>query len=168
MLVDLLGVGREFIPHYMVLGMAGYFVAVVRAPITGAVLILEMTGNFDHLLALVLVSVIAYYITDLLGLEPIYEILYERMAKDVEVDKVEESKKTIISIPVSGESELDGKKISEVKWAEDVLVVAIVRSEHEFIPKGNTVIKAGDMLTILLPEKKVHFMKEELYKMGTN
>ena len=167
-LVDLLGVGREFIPHYMVLGMAGYFVAVVRAPITGAVLILEMTGNFDHLLALVLVSVIAYYITDLLGLEPIYEILYERMAKDVEVNKVEESKKTIISIPVSGESELDGKKISDIKWAEDVLVVAIVRSEHEFIPKGNTVIEAGDVLTILLPERKVHFMKEELYKMGTN
>lgn len=167
-LVDLLGVGREFIPHYMVLGMAGYFVAVVRAPITGAVLILEMTGNFDHLLALVLVSVIAYYITDILGLEPIYEILYERMAKDVEVNKVEESKKTIISIPVSGESELDGKKISDIKWAEDVLVVAIVRSEHEFIPKGNTVIEAGDVLTILLPERKVHFMKEELYKMGTN
>lgn len=166
-LVELLGVGREFIPHYMVLGMAGYFVAVVRAPITGAVLILEMTGNFDHLLALVLVSVIAYYVTDLLGLEPIYEILYERMNKDVKVDKLEESKKTVINIPVTGESELDGKKISEIKWAEDVLVVAIARSEHEFIPKGNTVIEAGDILTILLPEKKVHFMKEELYKMGT-
>lgn len=166
-LVDMLGVGTEFIPHYMVLGMAGYFVAVVRAPITGAVLILEMTGNFDHLLALVTVSVVAYYITDLLGLEPIYEILYERMAKDVPDEKIEDSKKTIINVPVTGESELDGKKISEIKWAEDVLVVAIIRNEHEIIPKGNTVISAGDSLTILLPEKKVHFMKEILYKMGT-
>lgn len=44
----------------MVLGMVGYFVSVVRAPITGAVLILEMTGSFDHLLALVTVSVVAF------------------------------------------------------------------------------------------------------------
>ena len=47
------------------------------------------------------------------------------------------------------------------------MVVAIVRNEKEIIPKGNTVITAGDTLTILLPEKKVHFMKETLYKMGT-
>lgn len=167
LLVNILGVGPEFIPHYMVLGMAGYFVAVVRAPITGAVLILEMTGNFDHLLALVTVSVIAYYITDLLGLEPIYEILYEKMAKDVPSEKVEPSKKTIITVPVTGESELDGKRICEIKWAEDILVVAIIRNEHEIIPKGNTKIEAGDRITILLPEKKVHIMKESLYKLGT-
>ena len=167
LLIDIFGVGAEFVPHYMVLGMAGYFVAVVRAPITGAVLILEMTGNFDHLLALVTVSVVAYYITDLLGLEPIYEILYARMAKDVPDEKIENSKKTIITVPVTGESELDGKKISEIDWAEDVLVVAITRNEHEIIPKGNTKIEAGDRITILLPEVKVHIMKENLYKLGT-
>ena len=165
--MNILGVGPEYIPHYMVLGMAGYFVAVVRAPITGAVLILEMTGNFDHLLALVTVSVVAYYITDLMGLEPIYEILYERMAKDTPDEKLEDSKKTIIGVPVTGESELDGKRICEIKWAEDVLVVAIIRNEREIIPKGNTKIEAGDRLTILLPEKKVHIMKESLYKLGT-
>ena len=54
-----------------------------------------MTGNFDHLLALVTVSVVAYYITDLMGLEPIYEILYERMAKDTPDEKLEDSKKLL-------------------------------------------------------------------------
>ena len=89
------------------------------------------------------------------------------MAKDVPSEKVEPSKKNIITVPVTGESELDGKRICEIKWAEDILVVAIIRNEHEIIPKGNTKIEAGDRITILLPEKKVHIMKESLYKLGT-
>lgn len=167
-LIKYLGVGLDFVPHFMVLGMAGYFVAVVRAPITGAVLILEMTGNFDHLLALVTVSVVAYYVTELLGLEPIYEILFKRMPKDTPMKEEDSGKKTIITVPVMAESELDGKTISEIKWAEDVLVVAICRNEHEIIPKGNSVIESGDVLTLLLPEDKVYEMKELLYKQGGN
>ncbi|WP_294703501.1 ClC family H(+)/Cl(-) exchange transporter [uncultured Fusobacterium sp.] len=165
-LIKYLGIGMGFVPHFMVLGMAAYFVAVVRAPITGAVLILEMTGNFDHLLALVTVSVVAYYVTELLGLEPIYEILFSRMKKDVPVEDKSCKKKTIITVPVAAESELDNKKISEINWEEDILVVAITRGEHEIIPKGNTVIKSGDLLTFLLPESKVFKMKELLYKKG--
>lgn len=167
-LISSFGVGVDFIPHMMVLGMAGYFVAVVRAPITGAVLILEMTGNFDHLLALVTVSVVAYYITELLGLEPIYEILFQRMAKDKPKEESSHERKTIITVPVAAESELDGKKICEVQWESDVLVVAITRNEHEFIPKGNSLIESGDQLTLLLPESKVFRMKELLYKQGGN
>ena len=40
---------NEIIVHFMILGMAAYFTAVVRAPITGITLILEMTGNFSYL-----------------------------------------------------------------------------------------------------------------------
>lgn len=167
-LIEYFNVGIGLVPHFMVLGMAGYFVAVVRAPITGAVLILEMTGNFDHLLALVTVSVVAYYVTELLGLEPIYEILFKRMAKDVPTVEENSDKKTVITIPVAAESELDGKKICEIKWESDVLVVAISRNEHEIIPKGNTRIESGDLLTLLLPESKVYEMKELLYKQGGN
>ena len=127
-----------------------------------------MTGNFDHLLALVTVSVVAYYITELLGLEPIYEILFKRMPKDVPMKEEDIGKKTIISVPVMAESELDGKMISQIKWAEDVLVVAISRNEHEIIPKGNSVIESGDVITLLLPEAKVYEMKELLYKQGGN
>ncbi len=165
-LIKYFDIGMGFVPHFMVLGMAGYFVAVVRAPITGAVLILEMTGNFDHLLALVTVSVVAYYVTELLGLEPIYEILFRRMAKDKPKEEEICKKKTIITVPVIAESELDGKRICEINWESDVLVVAIARNEHEIIPKGNTRIESGDLLTLLLPESKVYKMKELLYKQG--
>ena len=40
--------------------MAGYFTAIVRAPITGIILITEMTGSFSNLLSLSIVSIISY------------------------------------------------------------------------------------------------------------
>ena len=72
-------VPNEIIVHFMLLGMAAYFTAVVRAPITGITLILEMTGNFSYLYMLIIVCTITYIFTELLKMEPIYERLYFNM-----------------------------------------------------------------------------------------
>jgi chloride channel protein, CIC family len=61
-----------------VLGMAGYFSAIVRAPITGTILILEMTGAYDLLLPLMIVSIISYSIPEYFKDKPIYEALLQR------------------------------------------------------------------------------------------
>lgn len=58
-----------------VLGMAGYFSAIVRAPITGTILILEMTGAYDLLLPLMIVSIISYSIPEYFKDKPVYEAL---------------------------------------------------------------------------------------------
>ncbi|WP_297431817.1 ClC family H(+)/Cl(-) exchange transporter [uncultured Cetobacterium sp.] len=172
-LITTFNLHSDFVIHYMILGMAGFFVAVVRAPITGVILILEMTGSFDHLLAIATVSIVAYYITDILKLEPIYEILYERMPKkkiedDLEEDRHEHHEKTLICIPVSAESEFDEKLIRDVAWPKNTLVVAIRRGETEYIPKGSSKILAGDVLVLLLPEKQADKLNETLFKMGTS
>nr|WP_307775500.1 TrkA C-terminal domain-containing protein [uncultured Cetobacterium sp.] len=70
-------------------------------------------------------------------------------------------------MPVAAESEFDDKLIKEVEWPKDVLVVAIRRAEIEYIPKGSSRILAGDVLVILLPEKKAQELNEALFKMGT-
>ena len=54
---EFLGVNSIYIISFMALGMAGYFASVVKAPITGIVLIMEMTGSFNHLLSLSVVTV---------------------------------------------------------------------------------------------------------------
>jgi len=61
-----------------VLGMAGYFSAIVRAPVTGTILILEMTGAYDLLLPLMIVSIISYSIPEYFKDKPIYEALLKR------------------------------------------------------------------------------------------
>ncbi len=71
----------ELISHpgvFAVAGMAGIFAATVRAPLTGLMLALEMTSNFELLLPLIFTTVTASLITTQLGNQPIYTILLER------------------------------------------------------------------------------------------
>lgn len=156
--------GDDFTVHFVVLGMAAYFVSVVRAPITGAILILEMTGSFDLLLAIATVSIVAFYTTELLGQHPIYDILYDRMKKDDDKKDERNKNKTLIKVPIMPESELEGKTIAELYCPEGVLVISIERNETEIIPNGKVVILPGDVLVILLPEEKLSEIKENFLK----
>ena len=66
---------------FIIFGMAAFFAAVVKAPITGAILILELTGQFSHLVGLIVVSGAAFLVSDLCGGEPIFSALLERSQK---------------------------------------------------------------------------------------
>lgn len=55
--------------------MASYFTGVVQAPLTGIVLIIEMTGNYTLILPLFVACFSAQITADGLGVMPIYETL---------------------------------------------------------------------------------------------
>lgn len=59
-------------------GMAAFFAAVVRAPVTGIVLVTEMTGGFSMLLPMLAACLPAMVIPALMRNTPIYESLFER------------------------------------------------------------------------------------------
>jgi CIC family chloride channel protein len=63
---------------FAVVGMAAYFTAIVRAPLTGIVLMIEMTGDYALVLPLLVACLAAYGVAELLGDLPIYEALLER------------------------------------------------------------------------------------------
>lgn len=69
------------IVNFLILGMAAFFTAVVRAPVTGTVLILEMSGNLSHLGGLVIVCLIAQLACDLVRSRPVYDVLLYRQAR---------------------------------------------------------------------------------------
>ncbi|ACV28496.1 H(+)/Cl(-) exchange transporter ClcA [Anaerococcus prevotii] len=72
----------SFIFVFSILGMCGHFSAIVRAPITAIILVLEMTGGaFEYLLGISIVSLIAYSIAEICKSKPFYEHLYELMLK---------------------------------------------------------------------------------------
>jgi chloride channel protein, CIC family len=69
---------------FAIVGMAACFTAIVRCPITGVVLLLEMTGDWTLILPMMAASVTAYAIPELMGNCPIYDSLRardERMEK---------------------------------------------------------------------------------------
>jgi chloride channel protein, CIC family len=60
---------------FAVVGMAPFFTAVVRAPVTGIILVTEMTGCFTLLLPMLLACFAAMTVPTLLGDPPIYDSL---------------------------------------------------------------------------------------------
>jgi CIC family chloride channel protein len=63
---------------FAVVGMAAFFTGVVRAPLTGMVLITEMTGSFTMLLPMLGACFMAMLVPTMLGNAPIYDSLRER------------------------------------------------------------------------------------------
>jgi len=61
-----------------VIGMAAFFTAVVRAPITGIILVIEMTGGFTLFLPMLSACFTAMLVPTWLGNAPIYESLRDR------------------------------------------------------------------------------------------
>jgi CIC family chloride channel protein len=62
---------------FALVGMAAFFAGVVRAPVTGIVLVTEMTGNAGLLLPMLAACFGAMLVPALLGNAPIYDSLRE-------------------------------------------------------------------------------------------
>ena len=166
LLENLLGIDGKYIAAFVVLAMAGYFAAIVHAPVTGVVLITEMTGDFRSLLGLVMVSLIAFVISERLGTEPIYTQLMNRSSgKRYNVPK---QRKSIIDDIVYPGSIMDGKRIMDMGLPLGALIVSVIREEQEFIPDGHTILRGGDVIEVLLREEDLaeveHIIEEECKK----
>ena len=189
-LLGLAGFDQRYITAMVVVAMAGYFAAIVRAPVTGVILITEMTGDFTCLLPLVLASLIAYLIPEYFGVEPIYTQLLHRSRKGAGSSAnsaatvygrdwgalqlgmtsanrairrgkstagglVIRERKTVIDAEVHVGSYMDGKRVKEFGLPLGTLIVSVIRDGTEIIPDGNTILRGGDELEILMREKDI-------------
>ena len=158
-----------YVNNFVLLAMAGYFTAIVRAPLTGIILIFEMTGSVEHMMSLSLVSIIAYIVATLLRSKPIYESLLERLLKKRGVSVPEDSgQKVLSSFVIMHGSAAAGKRISEVEWPEHCLLIAVKRGEEEIIPRGRTMLLPSDTIIAVADERDnavVHDAMEELCRM---
>ncbi len=64
---------------FAVVGMAAFFTGVVQAPVTGIVLVIEMTAGFTMLLPMIAACYAAMLVPNLLNGAPIYDSLRERV-----------------------------------------------------------------------------------------
>jgi CIC family chloride channel protein len=137
---------------FAVAGMAAYFTAIVRAPLTGIVLIVEMTSNYEQLLALMVACLVAYVVADSLGDRPVYEALLERDLQrgreDAALDQT-----LLLDLPIEAGSALDGRCLREIRLPHGCLLVTVRRRHREFVPHGDTRLRSGDHVTaVVAPE----------------
>ncbi len=165
--IQFLGFDQELFNNFVILAMAGFFTAIVRAPITGIVLIMEMTGSFTNILPLTLVAVIAYVVADLLKSPPIYEALLENKIHNERTEITRESsRKVVVELIVKHGSKFGNHKVKNIEWPAKALLVGVKQGDKQIIPKGDTIIREGDYLAILTDVYSEHLTTEILNRMN--
>ena len=80
-----LGLPEICMINFFLLGMTGMFSGIVRAPITGIILVAEMSGSLTQFIGLVIVSIVAALTANMLGSKPVYDELLENMLRERQV-----------------------------------------------------------------------------------
>ncbi|MGM9902401.1 MAG: ClC family H(+)/Cl(-) exchange transporter [Enterococcus sp.] len=159
-MVQYFGMDPMYVKDFIVVSMAGYFAAIGKAPLTAIILVTEMVGSLNHLMPLGLVALIAYVVNDLLGGNPIYESLLERLVVHKELPVLK--RKTTFEFPITPESSLDGLMVRDVNWPKHMLLVTIIRGNDEILTHGDTIMTVGDLLVILTDEGHLHEVKNDI------
>ncbi|VIK55577.1 Voltage gated chloride channel family protein [Clostridioides difficile] len=152
--VKVFGMNPDYVNNFVLLAMAGYFTAIVRAPLTGIILIFEMTGSVSQMLSLSVISIVAYIVATLMKSKPIYESLLERLLeKNGEPVHKERGEKILDQFSVMFGSPVANKAIQDVQWPENCLLVAIQRGGEEIIPRGKTILRPSDVIVTMTDER---------------
>jgi uncharacterized transporter YbjL len=158
------GMDPALFDYWIVLAMAGLFTAIVRAPITGILLLVEMTGSFSHLLPIAIVAIVSYVTADLLKSKPIYESLLENLVRDRQapMDEQDSSRRITVETVVHHGAPAENKMVREIELPESSLLIAVRRDGKDIIPRGDTLIQAQDYLILLTSVKEEARVREIL------
>jgi H+/Cl- antiporter ClcA len=167
--VPSLGLQHDLIYRFIVISMAGFFAATVRSPITGIVLLAEMSGSTESLVAMVIVSLIAYVIPTLLGNEPIYESLYDRLLLKKNREYVKKPSKHVLSeyiVPL--DCNYINFMIKDIPFPKNAIVVSVIRNGKYIIPTEDFHIQYSDQIQILADSNDYPFIREEIEELFNN
>ena len=159
-LVSLQLITADYAADMVIMAMAALFSASVRAPITGTVLIMEMTASYEQLLPLAISSMVALIIAELCRSKPIYEELLQRSLRQKQPEAELLEQRNIAEFAVCSGSTAENKLVKDINWPADTLLVDIKRGEQRLIPAGNTRIRSGDFLYILTHNKNIVLLQQ--------
>jgi len=80
---------------FAIAGMGALFAATVRAPLTGIVLVLEMTENYQLILPMIITCLGATLLAQFLGGKPLYSALLTRTLQKQEREQAEQNDSTV-------------------------------------------------------------------------
>ena len=161
--VPAMGFEQVVIYKFVIISMAGFFAATVRSPITGVVLIAEMCGSTESLVAMIIVSLIAYVVPTLLGNEPIYESLYDRLLLKKNREFVKKPSKHVLSeylVPL--DCNYINFKIKDIPFPKNAIVVSVIRNGKYVIPTEDFHIKYSDQVQVLTDVNDYPYVKQEI------
>ena len=123
-----LGLPPEYYAAFVLLGMCAFIGGTLRAPITAAVLFIELTGQFTNLFFVALVIFSVNLINDLIDQKPFYDRVLEEIVKDQ--NKNRETKIGYFEMQVSENAFVIGKTVRDIMWPASAVVISITRADE--------------------------------------
>jgi CIC family chloride channel protein len=134
---------------FAVVGMAAYFAAIVRTPLTGIVLIIEMTNTYEQIIPLLVACFSAYAVADALGDMPIYEALLERdVHRDTTTSALDGT--LVLELRLQPNAPFDGKRVRELGLPPGCSLVTLKRGMRVSVPSAETRLEADDRITAVI------------------
>ncbi|QQR74381.1 MAG: H(+)/Cl(-) exchange transporter ClcA [Holophagales bacterium] len=134
---------------WAVAGMAALFAGTVRAPLTGIVLMLEMTDSYSLMLPLLAASFAAQWVTERLGEAPIYDSLLDRELRRTGETEVLEGA-LMLELDVLPDAPFAGRRVAELGLPAGCLIVALERRGRSVVVTGGTKLLTGDRLQVVV------------------
>lgn len=160
----LLGIAPSYLANFMALGIAGLFASVVGAPVTGVVLVFELTGSFAALLALTIVSGLSYVTSHMFRVDAFYEhgllpLLRAAASGDAAQASTEQGGSDdprqagrptlqVLTVVVGMASSVEGRRVRDIAWPDGARLATVGRAGATIVPTGDTVLVAGDELEV--------------------
>jgi chloride channel protein, CIC family len=137
---------------FAVVGMAAYFTAIVRAPLTGILLITEMTGSYEQMLPLLTSSFCAYAVAEYLRDLPIYEALLERDLERGGFDNGR-AQPIVAEFEIEPDAPFAGRLVRELGLPSGCILVRCALDHTEQVVTANTRLATHMKITaVIAPE----------------
>lgn len=133
---------------WAVVGMAALFAGTVRAPLTGIVLMVEMTESYSLMLPLLVASFAAQWTADLLREPPVYDALLERELARSSTHEPEGA--VMLELDVLPGAAFAGRRVGEIGLRPGILIVALERHGTDLVVTANTQLRTGDRLAVIV------------------
>lgn len=140
-----MGMNPAYADYLVIICMSVFFTTIVKAPITGIVMVFELTGQFQNFLPALLGIAIGYLISELFRTEAIYEKCLEMFIDEEKL--YEGTVKHRVEVTIQKDSSADGALVRKIIWPTNGLVVEVIDADGKsFVPDGETMLHAGQRI----------------------
>ncbi|MCH5156765.1 MAG: chloride channel protein [Clostridiales bacterium] len=148
-LFKVMGMNESLYSTVVMLSMCAFMGACTRAPLTALVFMVESTWSFSNLFYVAITVFISYFICEIVNVEPLYDVLLERMIHKQNHGKTHQILR--MEFVVQDGAFAIGKAVRDILWPSNTKVSEIVASDHvkRMDDDGEKKIHVGDTLTII-------------------
>lgn len=143
-------IAQGYLNNYIILGMVGVLCAVIQAPLLSIILVIEMTGSFDHLISVTTVAMVALLTVNLLKIQPIYESLYHNLLNKINGKNIFNQQELILTdLKLPSNHPVNGLTLRQIEKPCYFVVAEIIRDGQHILPNADDQLKGLDQMTLL-------------------